>query len=140
MKKLGLFLFTLTIVFSSCSSDDDSGSQDPIIGTWNLHQRFVNDVEEVLNSCQMQETFTFSANGSVMYEYYEDNNGNCDLEEAFTGTWSNEGSSNYNLTAFGESSVQNLTFEANTFYYEFTDSDGGVDPVINTIREVYIRN
>ena len=141
MKKLTLMLCALTFIISSCSSDDDSSSgQDPIIGTWNLHQRFTNDVEEVLTSCQKQETFTFSSDGSAQYEYYEINNENCVLEESFTATWSNEGNNNYDLTAFGETSTQNINFEGNTFYYEFTDSDDDIDPVFNTIREVYIKN
>jgi hypothetical protein len=140
MKKLILFLSVLVLVVTSCSRNDDSGSQDSIIGTWTHHKLFINGVEESLTSCEMQETFTFSGNGTVSYKYYEVIQGNCELEESTSGSWTNEGNSIYKLTIEGESSSQELTFENNTFYFEFSDVINPLDPVFATYREVYIRN
>ena len=139
MKKLSLLLCALSIIFSSCSSDDDSGSQDPIVGTWTFHQFFEDGVQQSITACEMQETFTFSSNGTTFYEFYEDTQGACELEESINGTWSSEGNV-YTLTVAGESSSEEITFEGNTFYFEYTEFPDPTDPVPVTYREVYIRN
>ena len=140
MKKAILLLSTLALFLTSCNSDDDSGNQDIIIGTWTYHQLFVNGVGQNLTDCEMQETFIFAADGTVFYEYYEEDQGACVLEEDVSGTWTNDGDSIYTLTVDGESSSEELTFEGNTFYFEYTEAVDPLDPVLVTFREVYIKN
>lgn len=135
MKKAVLFLSFLTLIFTSCSSDDDSSSQqDPIIGTWKYHKAFVNGVEQTLTDCEKQETFVFKSNDTVDYKYYEEEvSGNCLLEEDASGTWSNNGNNLYALDFGFGPTTQALTFENDTFYFD--DVYEG-----DTYREVYIRN
>ena len=135
MKKLILLFSVAAFLFTSCNSDDDSSSsQDPLIGTWTYYKTFTNGNEEVLSVCEKQEMFTFNSNGSVDYEYYEEDAlGNCLLEEDISGTWTNESNSMYALDFGDGPSTQTLSFENNTFYYD--DIDGS-----DTYREVYIRN
>lgn len=140
MKKLILFLSVFTLVFSSCGNDDDSSSQDQIIGTWTFHKLFIDDIEQSLTSCQMQETFNFKSNGTVSYKYFEVIQGVCELEESNSGTWSNDGNSIYTLKIEGNNSSEELTFVANTFYFEHSDAIDPLDPVFATYKEVYIRN
>jgi len=142
MKKLILFLSVFVLLCTSCNSDDDSGSQnqDPIIGTWTHYKLFIDGVEESLTNCEMQETFIFNSNGNVSYKYYEVIQGVCELEESTSGSWANEGNNIYTLTIEGGSSSQELTFENNTFYFEFADVIDPLDPVFATYRDVYIRN
>ena len=140
MKKLILCLSVFVLVFTSCSSDDDSDSQDSIIGTWTFHKSFIDDVEQTLTSCEMQETFTFNSDGTVSYKYYEVIQDICELEESTSGLWANDGNSIYTLTIEGENSSQEITFEANTFYFENADAIDPLDPVLVTSRQVFIRN
>ncbi|WP_298237369.1 lipocalin family protein [uncultured Algibacter sp.] len=134
MRKLILLFSILTLVLTSCSSDDSSSSQDLIVGTWTYYKAFTNGIEEVLSDCEKQETFVFSSNGVIDYTYYEEDGlGNCLLEESISGSWINEGNNVYTLTFAGESSSETLTFENNTFYYEETS---GTD----VYKEVYIKN
>ena len=140
MKNLILLLSIFMFVFTSCNSDDDAGSQDPIIGTWTYHKLIIDDVEEPLSACEMQETFIFSSDGTVYYEYFEIIAGNCELEESVTGTWSNNGNGNYTNVVEGSSSSQDVSFEGNTFYFEYSDALNPLDPVLVVHREVFIKN
>ena len=140
MKKLILCLSVFALMFTSCGNDDDTGFQDSIIGTWTYHKLFIDDVEQVLTSCEKQEIFTFKIDGTVSYKYYEVIQGICELEESASGTWSNDGNNTYTFTVEGNSSSEALTFVNNTFYYEYSDLIDPFDPVFATYREVYIRN
>lgn len=137
MKKLVLLLSVFALVFISCSSDDDSSSQDPLIGTWKYHNYIVNGVEDTPTDCEMQETFVFSSDGTFDYTYYEEDfEDNCVLEESISGTWTNDGNEIYTQNIEGESYSQELGFEGNTFYYEDVYTFEGVT---YTEREVYIK-
>lgn len=140
MKQIILLFTVFALLCTSCNSDDDAGSQDPIIGTWTYHQSFVDGVEEPLSNCEMQETFIFSSDGSVYYEYFEIIQGNCELEESVTGSWINNGNGNYTSIVEGSSSSQDVTFDGNTFYYEYSDAVDPLDPIFVTYREVFIKN
>jgi len=142
MKKLILCLSVFALVFTSCSSDDDSSpSQDPLIGTWNYYKYFENEVELPLEPCESEETIVFSANGDLSFTDYIDNAGACEIDEATTGTWANLGSGSYSITIFGFTSTEDITFEGNTFYFEYTDDNGTpTDPSDDIVyRDVYIR-
>ena len=95
MKKMKLFCGILIslVIFSSCSSDDDSNSNlNPIVGTWKGIKEV--DVcstgsEDISNfdSCQQTGRLTFSENGTLNFTQYELINGNCELAVTDTGTW-----------------------------------------------------
>ncbi|MFC0604150.1 lipocalin family protein [Winogradskyella pulchriflava] len=75
MKKLNLLfglLIGLTIL--ACSSDDnDSNTNEPtIIGEWILVNQIYDGQNENLSACELQETLTFSSNGTLI-SYYTDN-------------------------------------------------------------------
>ena len=142
MKKLILCLSALAIVFTSCSSDDDSSSsQDPLIGTWKVFKYFENGVEVPLEPCENEETLVFSANGDLSFTDYIDNAGTCEIDESATGTWTNLGSGSYSTTLFGFTSTEEITFEGNTFYIEDNDDNGTpTDPSDDIVyRDVYIK-
>ena len=142
MKKLILFLSVFALVFTSCSSDDDSGSgQDPFIGTWKYFKYIQNGVEQTLDSCDIEETLVVAANGDYMASFYYEIDGNCELDEAVSGTWQNVGNSSYALTIEGFTYTEQVTFEGNTFYYDYIDDNGTPDDTSDDIteREVYIK-
>jgi len=140
MKKLVLLLSVCALMLTSCNSDDDSGSQDLILGTWTYHKLFIDDVEAQLTACDMQETFVFNENGTYSYAYYELIQGVCELEESDSGTWANDGNSIYTLSINGQTASEDITFEDNMFYFEYAEIGDPADPVLVTYKEVYISN
>ena len=142
MKKLILLLSVFALVFTSCSSDDDSSSsQDQLIGTWKYYKYFENGVEETLEPCENQDTSVFSANGDFSGSFYIDNAGTCELDETLTGTWNNEGNGSYSITEGGFTDTEQITFESNTFYFEDTWDNGTPADTSDDIvyRDVFIR-
>lgn len=141
MKKL-LLLCVIALTVISCPSDDDSSpaGENPIVGTWKFFKAFENGVEETLDLCETEETLIYSANGDFSAELYDDFNttGTCELEETVTGTWSNTGNL-YSITAEGETNAEEVTFEGNTFFIEFTETSSDTDPTPVTYKEVYIK-
>lgn len=80
MKKL--ILLTLLIGFISCSDDDNSESNNPLIGEWKLISSIVDGVEE-LDNCDLNNTFLFSETNLTTKLYgYED----CIVESETTNT------------------------------------------------------
>ena len=143
MKKIALLLCALTIVFSSCGSDDDSSSnQDPLIGIWKPYKEFENNIEIPLGDCKEIDRLTFNTDGTSNIKFHESDNDTCVLEEDRNGTWVNEGGNTYTTTLDNLPSATNtseLFFENNTFYVESTEIDGIIDPVTITTRQVFIR-
>lgn len=143
MKKLILLLTAFTFVFTSCSSDDDNTpSQDPLIGAWNYYKYFENGVEEPLDPCETDETFVVLADGTFSAEYFDEVTvGSCESAGAFNGTWENLGSGTYALTSSGFTDEEDVTFDGNTFYFEDTYDNGTPGDTSDDIvyRDVYIR-
>ena len=116
MKKL-LYLFILSTILISCSSNDDE-SLDPIIGTWQL-QSVLEDGIELTTECERKTTLTFNENGTTAsVSFFEDGNG-CESETE-TSTWENTGDSMYN--ADGEDNVL-LTFSQNNTVFSASTSE-----------------
>ena len=115
MKKMKLFCGILIslVIFSSCSSDDDSNSNlNPIVGTWKGIKEV--DVcstgsEDISNfdSCRQTGRLTFSENGTLNFTQYELINGNCELAVTDTGTWIID---NSNLTIGIAGNTNEVTF------------------------------
>ena len=95
MKTMKLFCGILIslVIFSSCSSDDDSNSNlNPIVGTWKGIKEV--DVcstgsEDIFDfdSCEQTGRLAFSKNGTLNFTRYELINGNCELSVTNSGTW-----------------------------------------------------
>lgn len=126
MKKLTLLLCLVSLIsVSSCSSDDDGGSSDPVIGTWKAYKSFEDGEEVELSDCYQKYTATFSSDGTCVFESYdEDYDGNCELD-IITGTWENMGDSFYKITHDVDEQgdeenegVIEVHFEDNTMYME----------------------
>lgn len=120
------------MVFTSCSSDDDGGSQDPFIGNWMYHKYLEDGVEVTLEECENLTTLKISSNGTFITKVYENLGTGCELEYTSTGTWENLGSGIYSTTSDGDTYVQEVGFSGNTMYFE--EVDNGV-----IYRDVFIR-
>ncbi|WP_452230415.1 MULTISPECIES: hypothetical protein [unclassified Lacinutrix] len=140
MKKLILLFSVVAFTFSSCGSDDDGGSTpvgDPFVANWQYYKYFEDGVEVALEPCEGEETFQVLANGTVVFtSYEEDLNGNCQLDEVVSGTWSNGASGFYYITLDGDTETWEVQFDGNTFYYEETIFNGSTTIVT---REVFIK-
>lgn len=132
MKKIILLFSVFALVFTSCSSDDDNGSEDPFVGTWKYYKYFENGVEIPLEECEELTTLVITSNGVFKTTVYENMGNGCEVEYVATGTWENVGSGMYSTTLDGDTYVQEAKFEGNTMYFE--EIDGG-----ETYKDVFMR-
>lgn len=124
MKKL-LYLFIASSILFACESNDDdslSGS-DAIIGTWQLTSETENG-KELSTECSRKTTVTFSSNGNFTFQgFYSDSGTVCDSDTS-SGTWKNDGDSNYNLDfSDGDISTTKISFSQNNTVFSTTDTD-----------------
>ena len=132
MRKLIILFSLLTVTFTSCNSDDDGGSQDPLIGSWRYLTSFEDGVEVPLDDCESQDTVNVSSNGTISSTRYDDFGSGCEVDFTVSGTWSNLGDGTYSITIDGVTFIEVITFEGNTYYTE--EVDGGI-----MFRDVYVR-
>ncbi|MBU2922649.1 lipocalin family protein [Winogradskyella psychrotolerans] len=133
MKKIILLLSVFVLVFTSCSSDDDGGSQDPFVGTWKYYKYYEDGVELSVEDCDELTTIVVSSNETYTTTIYEDYGSGCELDYVSSGTWDNLGAGLYSTTdEDGGAYVQEIGFEGNTMYFE--ETDGGV-----VYKDVFIR-
>ncbi|MCK8480241.1 lipocalin family protein [Psychroserpens algicola] len=133
MKKIILALSVFALLFTSCSSDDDSGSRDPFIGNWIFFQSLENGTEVALEDCEYETTIVITSSGTFTTSLYDDDlDGGCELEFTVSGTWENLGNGQYATTTDGDTFVQDINFEGNTMSFE--DVEDGV-----TYTDVFIR-
>ena len=74
MKKLLLLTFVFTL-FACSGGDDDSSSnqlENALIGTWTIQSHVVNGQSWILNSCDLQESYTVTQT-TITHREYEDN-------------------------------------------------------------------
>jgi len=137
MKKLFLLFTVISLVLTSCSSEDSS-SQDPLIGTWTWYQSFDNGVEETLDDCDKMDTIVINSNGTLNESYFYNNNGTCESDGTDSATWQNLGNNVYRIvydagTADEEIIELTIIFDGNTFSIEEVDGE-------YTYKVVYIKN
>lgn len=132
MKKLILLLSVFTLVFTSCSSDDDGDSQDPFVGTWKYFKYYEDGVEISLEECEELTTLVITSSGAFSTTIYENDGNGCELDYTSSGTWENLGSGLYSTTLDGDTYVEEVGFSGNTMYFD--DADGDV-----TYRDVFVR-
>lgn len=119
MKKLFILFFSLAVLVS-CSSDDDNTGEDPILGTWFLAE-FNNPIEPdaSLSDCEKQSFITFNADNTAYTESYSTVDGECVEADSDTGDWENQGGSVYEFTipGFGTQSGHVEFVGANRFIF-----------------------
>ncbi|MEM5566524.1 lipocalin family protein [Psychroserpens sp. AS72] len=133
MKKLILLFSVIALTFTSCGSDDDSGSgQDQFIGFWKYTQYLEDGVVQELDLCEDLDTILISANGTYNSKGYYDYGDGCELDYDESGTWENLGSGNYSSTSDGDTYVVHIEFSGNQMFLD--EVYEGV-----TYRDVYTR-
>lgn len=97
MKKIFLLFFSLALL-TSCSNDDDGGNtgDEKILGKWYVVE--INNsgtLNLTASECNQKSFIDFNANGSAESAFYNENEGECVLEDSETSAWSNEGGFKY---------------------------------------------
>jgi hypothetical protein len=108
MKKLNLLIgFLIGFIILSCSNDDNSGNQDPIIGNWKLESVTILDLNEIpiseepLSECEERNLMIFSSNqGYTLSKFNEDINGECydSVQSISDGNWSYSSINGYQIS------------------------------------------
>ena len=138
MKKLILLFTVISLILTSCTSDDSTSSQDKLIGFWTSFQSFYNGSEIILDECDKMDSILVNSDGTFTEAFFYDNNGTCVSDATDNGLWVNRGNSIYEITYDAGTIDEDvllvtITFSNNSFTVETTD---GTD----TYTEVYIRS
>ncbi|MFD1095424.1 lipocalin family protein [Salegentibacter chungangensis] len=125
MKKIFL-LFVSLAVLSSCSSDDDTGGDDPILGVWFLAE--ANNAQGLeVDECNDDSYIDFKADGTAETEFFSDESGDC-IGEKNTSEWSASGDSRYTFNVPGVGNLSGrVEFSGNgsfTFYPDLGATQG----------------
>lgn len=116
MKKLLVLLFVGLLTISCSSNDDETFSNDPIIGSWRLTS-IIKDGTDLATTCDKRQTATFDEEGKVSITNFSlDSNGTCSISETRNGTWSPNGNS-YSITFDGETDTETLSFSGNNLSF-----------------------
>lgn len=93
MKKLFLFVLSLSLI-TACSSDDDVSTPeaDPIVGTWVVVGASLFDPAD----CENESTITFTPDNDANGTFYFEQTG-CEAETS-SGSWENIGNSSYTVS------------------------------------------
>ncbi|WP_026933986.1 lipocalin family protein [Christiangramia echinicola] len=124
MKKVLILLLSISM-FTSCSDDDDSGSDDGtrIVGKWFLEALQPIGGQNTLNSCNQNSYIVFNADGSGNSEFFEESGANCESEGESPGNWSFEGGNTYTfLVPSLGNTTGNVNFEGDN-QFTFTSSE-----------------
>jgi len=120
MKNLKLFYFILISlqILLSCSSDDNTTSQNIIIGEWQQIRTIEidnngNESAEDLTTCEKQGRLILNTNGSLGFlRFFEDDNQNCMEDDSFVnGSWEAENEEyTFNFVFFNSDTNSNQEF------------------------------
>ena len=131
-----ILLLIVSFIIISCSSNDNTISEDKIIGTWNLHKQTKNDVDDPQSDCEKESSLVYRKDNTYTETIVRNgfNGGDCRTVEVRNGNWENKGDGFYykeldNSTANDNS---NYIFEGNNiFYVQYT--------LTNTTYKVYYK-
>src|SRR5690554_5051433 len=149
MKKMNLFYGILIglLIFSSCSNDDDSNSNDTsssIVGKWKLIAENYGGQSQDLTDCEKEQTMEFFSNGTAE-NYYVDN-GPCNFSTITIDYSKNDNQLIFNIEgegANGGAYVLTSTIEVlneSTLKYKFiSDNEEGTYPTSEQSTETYTR-
>lgn len=133
MKKVKLLAFLfLTLSLSSCSKDDDGGTNaNTIVGLWKIDSIVFDGEIEELDNCESQNTLEFSNDGTYTSTGYDDFNpqNQCEVYEVLEGTWEFVSGNDYKITGEGETTNIEIIFSDNNNKFSSTDveTDEGVE-------------
>ena len=96
MKKFLILLLSISL-FTACSDDDDSGSNDgsEIVGKWFLESLRPIGGQNTLTSCNQDSYIEFNSDGTGSSEFYEETEGACNSDGENSGSWSYNGGNSY---------------------------------------------
>src|SRR5690606_34878560 len=104
MRKVMFLVMVAVMPFISCSSDDDNGGQDPVIGKWKLTGILELEDDEPqqipeVSDCEKKSWIQFHADGRGTSKYYDTNGvGECVTDdEADEFLWTNKGNQKYEI-------------------------------------------
>ena len=119
MKKILILL--LSICTLSACSDDDSGTDGNIVGTWNLVAA-TNVPGYTVNDCTGQSTITFNADNTASSTFYSEVEGNC-VSDTDSGAWSNSSGSQYTIEIPGFGDLTGTVAFSNASRFTFSPND-----------------
>ncbi|MEN8187058.1 MAG: lipocalin family protein [Bacteroidota bacterium] len=96
------------------------------MGKWKLYQLEIGGVLLPVDNleCEAQGVMEFMSDGIMTAEeFVENTEGECVLDEMIDGTWINKGSNIYEITIDGETSLEEVTFENDTFSFDEEEGD-----------------
>jgi len=145
MKKL-IFLLTLLIGFSSCSDDDNSESNNPLIGEWKIKSYPFNDIEESIGDCDINHSLSITEDNitnKVFGDCESITNSDCSLSDL--SNWSYSKNNNVLTLQLLESidycddpnGVDNTSQSTQNIEFEFSITNGELR-LIENMDEVYI--
>lgn len=99
MKKLVLLFLMTTIALSihSCSKDNDTQTQDQLIGKWQSYEMIIDGIVDAnyWTECDLLGTFELKLDGATELINYDDYGNGCEIVETEIGTWAYLGNSIY---------------------------------------------
>lgn len=132
-----------SVMFISCSSDDDSPAQNPLIGTWQLTAEYEDDVLLQTSDCRKNNTVTFEVDktyGFVPHGSSSANPDDCLPEEgeSDTGTWSipSEGTVSVSYGDGSDPDIAEYTINGQELTFSFEDV---LQNETIIVRTVYVR-
>ncbi|MCG9973313.1 lipocalin family protein [Christiangramia crocea] len=131
MKKI-LILFLSLSLFASCSDDDGTNTDDgsKIVGKWFLLDVRSSGQQNTLSECNQQSFIEFMADGSATSEFYEETDGNCELDDSDDGNWTYLGDSRYTFFIPNVGTqTGTVSFTSNSQFIFTTPSLPGVEVV-----------
>ncbi len=132
LKKVILATLTLlSLVTTSCSSDDENPDADPIVGTWLYTKVIVDGIERPLSDCEIRSVFVFNADGKAADNFYEEFQSKC-VSENTTGTWKKNVDGTYTGTFTDE--IEDYTIEFEIINGELVIEDT-FEPIIDIYRK-----
>ena len=115
---LGVFAIT------ACDNDDDTGGQDPFIGTWYISEYVSDGVSRSPNFCEIKSKYVVEGNKFTLFEYLS-TNGSDSVDDGSSGTWVNKGNNIYEFDyGDGDTDEVLLLFENGKLIDEY---DNGSD-------------
>lgn len=127
----GLNLIVLLTFINSCDNND-SGTDDLIVGKWEYSTQYENSLQVTQNDCK-PSTIEFKKSGTRNDLYYDENvSGNCVVVDNVNLTWTRINSNTYQFNQNGDIYTETVIFENNNnkLTLESSDIDGSGNVII----------
>ncbi|PQJ19953.1 hypothetical protein [Tenacibaculum sp. SG-28] len=139
MKSPHLFGLILLIFIACSNNEEEIGTNEPIVGTWQLYQ-IKKDGITIEEQCMRENNFIANEDGSIIIETYRatNPNSNCILV-INTATWKASQNNNYEISF--DNSDESATLHENTFTIRSLSTETTREGKTNTIvtETVYLK-